>query len=84
MTLLEEEVNNDDIDDDDDDHILNRPISEAENLLAFSKIKLRKALGPDRIIGEMRYSGNEVVHFFVKLFNTFLRREYLQTGGRSL
>ena len=83
MTLFEKEVNKDDIDDDDDDHILNRPISEAENLLALSKIKLRKALGPDRIIGEMRYSGNQVVQFFVELFNC-LRRKYLQTGGRSL
>ena len=50
---------------------LNRPISEAEVLLALRKVKLRKAPGPDGIIGEIiRYSGNQVVHFFVKFFNT--------------
>ena len=80
-TLLEKEVNNDDItdsttdddddNDDDENHTLNRPISEAEVLLALRKIKLRKAPGPDGIIGEIiRYSGNQVVHFFVKFFNT--------------
>ena len=88
MTLLEKEVNNDGItdgtidddgddddDDDDENHILNRPISEADVLLALSKITLRKALGPDGIIGEIiRYSGNQVVHFFVKLFNTLFEK----------
>ena len=77
-TLLEKGVNNDDItdssiddDDDDENHTLNRPISEAEVLLALRKIKLRKAPGPDGIIGEIiKYSGNQVVHFFVKFFNT--------------
>ena len=44
-TLLEKEVNNDDIidssiDDDDENHTLNRPISEAEVLLALRNIKL--------------------------------------------
>ena len=50
--LLEKEVNNDDIidsttdddddnDDDDENHTLNRPISEAEVLLALRKIKRR-------------------------------------------
>ena len=58
-TQLEKEVNNDDItdstiaDDDDENHTLNRPVSEAEVLLAFRKIKLRKAPGPDGIIGEI-------------------------------
>ena len=65
-TLLEKEVNNDDIidssiDDDDENHTLNRPISEAEVLLALRKIKLRKAPGPDGIIGEIiRYSHNRL------------------------
>ena len=57
-TLLEKGVNNDDItdgtidDDNDDDknHTLNRPISEAEVLLALRKVKLRKAPGLDGII----------------------------------
>ena len=64
-TLLEKEANNDDItdsttdddgdnDDDDENHTLNRPISDAEVLLALRKIKLRKAPGPDGIIGEIR------------------------------
>ena len=62
-TLLEKEVNNDDITDstidEDENRTLNRPISEAEVLLALRKIKLRKAPGPDGIIGEIiRYSGN--------------------------
>ena len=64
-TLLEKEVNNDDIiysttdddddndDDDDENHTLNRPVSEAEVLLALRKIKLRKVPGPDGIIGEI-------------------------------
>ena len=62
-TLLKKEVNNDDITDstidEDEDRTLNRPISEAEVLLALRKIKLRKAPGPDGIIGEViMYSGN--------------------------
>ena len=92
-TLLEKGVNNDDItdngiddDDDDDDnddenHTLNRPISEAEVLLALRKIKLRKVPGPDGTIGEIiRYSGNQVVHFFVKFFNTLFDRGIFQDG----
>ena len=77
-TLLEKEVNNDDIidssiddyddDDDDENHTLNRPISEAEVLLALRNIKLRKAPGPDGIIGEIiKYSGNQVAHFLCKI-----------------
>ena len=75
-TLLEKEVNTDDItdstiDDDAENHTLNRPILEAEVLFALRKIKLGKAPGPDGIIGEIiRCSGNQVVHFFVKFFNT--------------
>ena len=85
-TLLEKEVNNDDItdstiDDDDVNHTLNRPISEAEVLLALRKIKLRKAPGPDGIIGEIiRYSGNQVVHFFVKFFNTLFDKGIFPDG----
>ena len=61
-TLLEKEVNNDDIidstidddaDADNENHTLNRPISEAEVLIALRKIKLRKAPGPNGIIGEI-------------------------------
>ena len=75
-TLLEKEVNSDDItdstfDDDAENHTLNRPILEAEVLFALRKIKLGKAPEPDGIIGEIiRYSDNQVVHFFVKFFNT--------------
>ena len=85
-TLLEKEVNNDDItdstiDDDDVNHTLNRPISEAEVLLALRKIKLRKAPGPDGIIGEIiSYSGNQVVHFFVKFFNTLFDKGIFPDG----
>ena len=91
-TLLEKGVNKDDItdsaidddndgDDDDENHTLNRPISEAEVLLARRKIKLRKVPGPDGIIGEIiRYSGNQVVHFFVKFFNTLFDRGIFQDG----
>ena len=91
-TLLEKGVNNDDItdsaidddndgDDDDENHTLNRPISEAEVLLALRKIKLRKAPGPDGIIGEIiRYSGNQVVHFFVKFFNTLFEKGIFPDG----
>ena len=84
-TLLEKEVNNDDITDntivDDENHILNQPISEAEVLLALRKIKLRKAPGPDGIIAEIiRYSGNQVVHFFVKFFNTLFDKGIFLDG----
>jgi len=91
-TLLEKEVNNDDItdsaiddddddDDDDENHTLNRPVSEAEVLLALRKIKLGKAPGPDGIIGKIiRYSGNQVVHFFVKLFNTLFDKRIFPDG----
>ena len=84
-TLLEKEVNNDDITDntivDDENHILNQPISEAEVLLALRKIKLRKALGPDGIIAEItRYSGNQVVHFFVKKINTLFDKGIFPDG----
>ena len=71
----------DDNDDDDENHTLNRPISEVEVLLALSKIKLRKAPGPDGIIGEIiRYSGNHVVHFFVKFFNTLFDKGIFPDG----
>ena len=91
-TLLEKGVNNDDItdsatdddddnDDDDENHTLNRPISEAEVLLALRKIKLRKAPGPDGIIGEIiKYSGNQVAHFFVKFFNTLFDKGIFPDG----
>ena len=89
-TLLEKEVNNDDITDstidddadaDDENHTLNRPISEAEILLALRKIKLRKAPGPDGIIGEIiGYSGNQVVHFFVKFFDILFDKGIFSDG----
>ena len=90
-TLLEKEVNNDyitdsttdddDDNDDDENHTLNRPVSEAEVLLALRKIKLRKAPGPDGVIGEIiRYSGNQVVHFFVKFFNILFDKGIFPDG----
>ncbi|WP_419607807.1 hypothetical protein, partial [Thiolapillus sp.] len=75
-TLLEKDVNTDDTPvstnvDDDDNPILNRPISDAEVLLAIRKIKPRKAAGPDGIIGEIiKHAGGRVTDFFVKFFNT--------------
>jgi hypothetical protein len=72
--LLEKDVNTDDTTENtnvDDNHTLNRPISEAEVLLALRKLKPRKAAGPDGIIGEIiKHSGNQVTDFFVKFFNT--------------
>ena len=50
-------------------------------MLALRKIKLRKAPGPDGIIGEIiRYSGNQVVHFFVKFFNTLFDKGIFPDG----
>ena len=72
-SLLQTEVNevlNVDLDDNEIDTNMNRPISAEEVLLAVSKLRNRKAAGPDGIIGELfKHSGEHVVSFFVKLFN---------------
>ena len=50
---------------------MNRPISDAEVLLAIRKIKPRKAAGPDGITEEIiKHAGGRVTDFFVKFFNT--------------
>ena len=50
-------------------------------MLALRKIKLRKAPGPDGVIGEIiRYSGNQVVYFFVKFFNTLFEKGIFPDG----
>ena len=70
-----------DDDTDDENHTLNRPISEAKVLLALRKIKLRKAPAPDGIIGEITgYSGNQVVHFFVKFFDILFDKGIFPDG----
>jgi hypothetical protein len=74
--LLETDVNTDsshieDPVDDDRNDFMNRPISKEELLLAFRKLKNRKAAGPDGIISEiLKNSSEKVVDFFLKLFNT--------------
>ena len=46
-------------------------MSKEEVLIAIDKLKSRKAAGPDGVIGEMmKYAGECVVDFLVKLFNT--------------
>ena len=75
--LLEKEdeqdvvVNNEVLNEDqDNNHVLNRPITEEEILLAIRKLKLRKAAGPDGLVGEFYKYANEIfVPFFVKFFN---------------
>jgi hypothetical protein len=54
---------------------MDHPISREEVLLAVRKLKNGKAPGPDRIIGEMlKYAGDRVIDFFVKLVNTLFDR----------
>ena len=48
----------------------NRPISKEEVLIAINKLKPHKAAGRNGVIGEMmKYAGECVVDFLVKLFN---------------
>ena len=50
--------------------MLNQPISENEIKTAISALKLRKAAGPDGIIGEFyRYSINNILPFLLPFFN---------------
>ena len=59
----------------DDNHTLNRAISEAGVLLAFRKLRLRKAAGPMGMIGGIiKHSGNQVTDFFVKVINTLRKK----------
>ena len=79
--LLEKEVDFDF----DDESYLNRPISKEEVLLAFKKLKNKKAAGPDRIIGEMlKNSGTYVIDFFVNFLMLCLRKEFFQLNGLNL
>lgn len=67
--------NDDEMDGGDTDCYFNRPISKEEILLAFRKIKTRKAAGPDGIIGELlKNAGECVVDFFVLFFNALFQR----------
>ena len=65
--LLEKEVDfdfDDEIAVHDNESSLNRPISKEEVLLAFRKLKNKKAAGPDGIIGEMlKNSGTYAIAF---------------------
>ena len=75
-SLLEVEVENSpenlhDVTDDASDCVINRPISKEEVLLAFRKLKTRKAAGPDGIVSELlKHSNDLIVTFFLKLFNS--------------
>ena len=65
--LEENEFNNNDY--------LDRPISKEEVLFAIKKIKLKKASGPDEIIGELiKYSPELSVPFFVQFLNALFER----------
>ena len=76
--VLEKEIDEEeeaDLDSDNGDDVLDRPISREEVLLAIRKLKNNKAAGPDGIIGEMlKYAGDPVVDFLVKLFNILFDR----------
>ena len=59
----------------DSESFLNRPIPKEEVLLALRKLKNKKAVGPDGIIGEMlKNTGSYVLDFFVKLFNALFEK----------
>ena len=61
----------------DNESSLNRPISKEEVLLAFRKLKNKKAVGPDGIIGEMlKNSGTYVIDFFVNFFNALFEKGF--------
>ncbi len=81
--LLEKEVDFDFDDENavqDNESSLNRPISKEEVLLAFKKLKNKKAAGPDGIIGEMlKNSGTYVIDFFVKFFNALFEKGIFPT-----
>ena len=87
-TLLEKEVDfyfDDENAAQDKDSFLNLPISKKEVMLAFRKLKNKKAAGPDRIIGEMlKNSGTHVIDFFVKILMLCLRKDFLQLNGLNL
>ena len=77
-SLLEKEIIDEDISNSDNDEIdeyMNRPISREEVIFAFQKLKNRKSAGPDSIISELyKHSCDQVVDFFIKLFNTLFDR----------
>ena len=61
----------------DNESSLNRPISKEEVLLAFRKLKNKKAAGP---IGEMlKNSGTYVIDFFVKFCNALFEKGIFPT-----
>ena len=75
--LLEKDcvVTEDDFEDDDTDRYFNRPISREEILLAFRKIKNKKAAGPDGIVGELlKNAGGDVIDFFIIFFNVLFQK----------
>ncbi|MCB4781202.1 MAG: hypothetical protein LGB62_08360, partial [Sulfurovum sp.] len=86
--LLEKEVDFDFDDENavqDNESSLNRPISKEEVLLAFKKLKNKKAAGPDGMIGEMlKNSGTYVIDFFVKYFNALFEKGIFQLNGLNL
>ena len=60
-------------------------ISKEEVLLAFRKLKNKKAVGQDGIIGEMlKNSRNYVTDFFVTFLMLCLRKEFFQLNGLNL
>ena len=71
-SVLQNEVDNEEEDSlqYDENYFQNRPISREEVLIAIWKLTYRKAAGPGGIIGEMiKWEGDSVVDFLVKLFN---------------
>ena len=76
IALLKKEVDFDFDDENavqDNESSLNRPLSKEEILLAFRRLKNKKAAGPDGIIGEMlKNSGTYVIDFFMISFYCFV------------
>ena len=76
IVLLKKEVDFDFDDENavqDNESSLNRPLSKEEILLAFRRLKNKKAAGPDGIIGEMlKNSGTYVIDFFMISFYCFV------------
>jgi hypothetical protein len=59
----------------DDDCLFNRPISKDEVLLAIRKLKLKKAAGPDGLVGEFYKHGCDMLlPFLVQFFNHIFDR----------
>ena len=76
IVLLKKEVDFDFDDENavqDNESSLNRPLSKEEILLAFRRLKNKKAAGPDGITGEMlKNSGTYVIDFFMISFYCFV------------